>query len=193
MYMNKVWGTIKKWFLPPMRMQEDEWEYMGHVNMGNNEHGLYCLNYYRHKDGRMADTGPRHCSDPELKEFFIRQQKEIQMIENFKRNYDLFFISIFGLLVLQAGLDVVDKGLWVVISLLGVLGAFTAGTILSIGYRESRYLVLTGILLSFASHWLISYGKFSSLSIYPINISIFWLSLSIGIIRSKIMDILDFL
>ena len=48
--MKQVWGKIKKWFLPPMRTQEDEWEYMGHVNMGNNEHGLYYLNYYRHKD-----------------------------------------------------------------------------------------------------------------------------------------------
>ena len=93
-------------------------------------------------------------------------------------------------MVFQAGLNIVANGAWVFLSLVGVLGTFIGSSFL-LGYKESRNLLIAGIILCVFSYWFITIGRFRELSLVSFDISLFWLSFSVGIIRMKVVDILN--
>ncbi len=157
---------------------------------------MYYLDRYRHRDGRIAEAGPSdYYSDPDLKKFLLNEFEEIQARvdkrESIINALNFISLTLFGLIVFQAGLNIVANGAWVFLSLVGVFGAFLGSSFL-LGYKESRNLFLSGLVICFVSYWLITIGRFKELSLLSLDIPLFWLSFCVGLIRMKVVDILNF-
>ena len=114
------------------------------------------MDRYRHKDGRIAEAGPSdYYSDPDLKKFLLNEFDEIKARvkkrESIINTLNFISLTLFGLIVFQAGLNIVANGAWVFLSLVGVLGAFLGSSFL-LGYKESRNLLIAGIILCVISY-----------------------------------------
>ena len=156
--------------------------------------GMYYLDRYRHRDGRIAEAGPNnYYSDPGLKMFLLSEIEEIKAREEKRESIinalNFFSLTLFGLIVFQAGLNVVANGPWVLLSLFGVFGVFLGSSFL-LGYKQSRKFPIAGIILCVFSYWLITIGTFKELSLLSLDISLFWLSFSVGITRMKVVEAL---
>jgi len=176
--------------------EDPEWQFIEHLDFDPETcGGMYYLDRYRHRDGRIAEAGPSdYYSDPDLKKFLLNEFKEIkarvEKRESIINALNFFSLTLFGLIIFQAGLNVVNNGAWVFLSLIGVFGAFLGSSFL-LGYKESRKLPFAGIILCVISYWLITIGRFRELSLVSLDISLFWLSFSVGIIRMKVVDTMN--
>ena len=175
-----------------IRSQNPEWQIIEHLDFDLETcGGMYYLDRYRHRDGRIAEAGPSdYYSDPDLKKFLLKEVEEIrareEKIETITNALNFFSLTLYGLIIFQAGLSVVNNGAWVFLSLVGVFGAFLGSSFLL-----SRKLLLNGIIICVISFWLIHTGRFKELSLLSLDISLFWIAFSVGMIRMKVVDALN--
>ncbi len=167
------------------------WKLVMHYDYDPEDDPPYT-NIWEHKDGRRATEEPGFCNDPDLKRLLLEKQKISERKERKRKNlngFSKFLNCHWILLIIMGTLGFPEKGVLVFLSLLGYgstfIGSYSLGYVRK-GLKEDYRLLSINIILIGLGSLLINLGGLYTIPIESIQIPLFIISGSIGILKGLI-------